>query len=527
MKKSYTLLLWFMSSMLGIAQEVNYSEHIAPIIYEHCTNCHRTGEIGPMPFTNYEEVSAWGGMIEYVTDIRYMPPWKADPSYSNFLGETYLKNEEIQLIKDWVAAGMPQGDPALEPDVPVFPLGSQVGEPDVILSFAQAFEHYGGNEDQYRVFVLPTGFTEDKEIATVELRPGNTKIVHHALFSYDLTGEAQQLDAEDPGYGYDGFGGFGVQGTFTRQLPGYVPGQKPRLYPEGTGQMIPAGADLLVQMHYAPVPFPEIDSSTINIFFKEEPVQRYVQNHIMLPFFGTLENGPFIMPPNEVKTFHGIWEVEEDISLISIAPHMHLLGQSWEVFAVSPIGDTTNLIRINEWDFNWQGGFHFDRFIVLAAGTQVHAFATYDNTENNPFNPSSPPQMVSWGEKTTDEMYYLPFAYVPYMEGDEDVVFEDDVISSTASEVFLVHAEDKLYPVFPNPSSHQIIAGFSLQTGAKIDLEIRDMQGKIVKTIAKQAFYLPGQHKIEINLPELSNGIYVLSLKSKRFAKTEKFVLNH
>jgi hypothetical protein len=135
--------------------------------------------------------------------------------------------------------------------------------------------------------------------------------------------------------------------------------------------------------------------------------------------------------------------------------------------------------------------------------------------------------MVSWGEKTTDEMYYLPFAYVPYMEGDEDVVFEDDVISSTDAEVTLVHAEDKLYPVFPNPSSHQVIAGFSLQTGAKIDLEIRDMQGKIVKTIAQQAFYLPGQHKIEINLPDLSNGIYVLSLKSKRFAKTEKFVVNH
>ncbi len=527
MKKYFTIIFLFGALCSTLAQEVNFSEHIAPIIYENCTNCHRVGEIGPMPFTNYEEVQAWGGMIEYVTDIRYMPPWKADPAYSRFLDERFLSDEQIQLIKDWVADGMPQGDPALEPELPTFPTGSQIGEPDLVLSMAQSYEHQGDNEDEYRVFVLPTGLTEDTDIATIELRPGNTRIVHHALFSYDDTGAAQAMDAEDPGYGYDGFGGFGIQGSFNRQLPGYVPGQKARLYPEGLGQRLPAGSDLLVQMHYAPVPFTETDSSTVNIFFKEEPVQRYVQQHVMLPFFGTLENGPFIMPPDEVKTFHGIWEIEEDISLLSVAPHMHLLGQSWEVYAELPDGDTTHLISIPEWDFNWQGSFYFDRFIVLPEGSRIHAFATYDNTMDNPLNPNNPPELVSWGEKTTDEMYFLPFAYVPYQEGDEDVVFEDDVITSSEGEVLLKFAEDKLYPVYPNPTAERLTIGYVLSQPDHVNLEILDLNGQRIESIQQNQFHLPGQHKAEVDVRHLPDGVYVLSLSSNRFSKTEKFVVNH
>lgn len=526
MKKSFLLVLscLFLLS-IGQAQEVTFSKHIAPIIYNNCTTCHRAGEIGPMALTNYEEVSAWGPMIAYVTGIRYMPPWRADPTFSSFLGERYLTEEEIDLISEWVDAGMPQGNVADEPNLPEFPTGSQVGEPDLVLSFAESFTHQGGNEDEYRVFVLPTNLTEDRVLDAIELRPGNTKIVHHALFTYDTQGRGRDLDAQDETYGYDGFGGFGINDVFDKQFPGYVPGQKARRYPGQIGQLLPAGADILVQMHYAPTPFEESDSSTVNIFFKDGPVERYVENYVMLPFGGTLENGPFVIRPNEVKTFKGVFEVPYDVSVVSIAPHMHLLGQDWEVIAISPQGDTTNLIRVSEWDFNWQGSYNFKRFIPVSEGSEIHAYATYDNTAENPLNPNNPPKFVSWGEKTTDEMYYLPISFVPYQEGDEDIIFEEDQTTSTNNEVTLNFPKNKLYPVFPNPVQDQMTIGFSLAHTTKVSVEILDLSGRVVRRIINDEFHLVGNHQLEADLSDLASGVYLVNLKNKYFSLTEKFAI--
>ena len=211
MKRNTTFLFLTMFGCSILKGQVNFSEHIAPIIYDNCTSCHRQGEVGPMPFTNYEEVSSWGGMIQYVTEIKYMPPWKPNMEYSHFVGERGLTDNEIQLIKDWVAAGTPQGDPNLEPPLPDFPSGSQLGTPDLVLEMSEDYFIEGNNQDDYRVFVLPTGLTEDKEIAAIEFRPGNRRAVHHALIAYDVDGEAAALDAQYPEYGYPSFGSFDVQ----------------------------------------------------------------------------------------------------------------------------------------------------------------------------------------------------------------------------------------------------------------------------------------------------------------------------
>ncbi|MEM1323536.1 MAG: T9SS type A sorting domain-containing protein [Bacteroidota bacterium] len=521
MKKVYLLLL-FTAALSPLVAQVNFSEHIAPIIYKNCTTCHRGGEVGPMPFTNYEEVKNWASMIQYVTEIRYMPPWKPDTEYSSFQGERSLSQQEIDLITEWVSNGSPQGDPSLEPPLPDFPAGSQVGTPDLVLSFSQAYEHQGGNQDNYRVFVLPTGLTEDKALDAIELRPGNSKIVHHALFAYDTSGEGRQLDAQDAEYGYDGFGGFGVDGSFENQFPGYVPGQKARRYPAGLGQMLPANSDLLIQMHYAPIPFPETDSSSVNIFFKKEPVQRYVQNYIMLPFDNILTNGPFVIYPGVKKTFHGVFTIPFDISVISLFPHMHLLGKDWEVYSVSPTGDTTNLISIPDWDFNWQGTYNFKRFIILEAGSKLHAYATYDNTADNPLNPNDPPQFVTWGERTTDEMFYLPISYVPYQAGDEDVVFDDEV-TSTDGGTALVFPENKFYPVYPNPTSENITVGFQLAQPNLITINLFDTKGTLLRQIASSQWYGAGTHQLNMNLPDLATGTYYINIRGDRLNMSEAF----
>ncbi len=506
--------------------QVTFSKDIAPIIYNQCSVCHRPGEIGPMALTNYQEVRNWAPTIKYVTSIRYMPPWKPDPEYSRFIGENFLTDEQIGTIAEWVDNGTPRGDPASEPLLPEFPEGSVLGTPDLVLSFAQSHLHKGDNKDEYRYFVLPTGLTEDRMVKAVELRPGNAKIVHHALFFEDATGQAAMQDAMTPEYGFDGFGGFtgGSQEEILtqKQYPGYVPGQKPRYYPDGLGQVMQAGSDLVIQMHYAPWPNDERDSSTVNIFFADanEVVDREVAAHIMVPFPDVI-NDYFIIAPNAVETFHGRWTVPEDLSFMGLAPHMHLLGQHWEVYLEHTDGSIDPLIHIPEWDFNWQGTFYFERFVVAEKDAVIHAIASYDNTTENPNNPNDPPIFVTWGEGTEDEMYYLPLLYVPYNQGDEDVVFGETTNTNDTN-----HATDRnvIFDIYPNPVEHYVNAAFMIDRGQPLKIEIIAMDGTVVRSLRQNEFFRVGDHIINFKTTELNHGVYMLSVKGLDFAMTKKFI---
>lgn len=511
-----------MTSHLALGQ-VNFSEDIAPIIYNNCTSCHRPGEIAPFSLTNYSEVASWGSMIEYVIQIGYMPPWKPDREYSQFIGESGLTPQEVQLISDWVAAGVPQGDPALEPPLPSFPSGSQLGTPDLVLEMSEDYFIQGNNQDDYRVFVLPSGLTEDKEIAAVEFRPGNKQAVHHALLAYEINGQAAALDAQSAEYGYESFGDFGVptQGSFT----GYTPGIQPIFYPEGIGITLPAGADLLMQIHYAPLPTDESDRSLLNIFFKEpsDTILREVQRARITPF--DLDGGwfSFSIPPDEVKSFHGTKTLTDDISLISIYPHAHYLGTDWEIYAETPTGDTINIIRIADWDFNWQGSYTFDRMKKIPAGAIMHINATYDNTSNNPFNPNNPPQTVRWGEGTADEMYLVGTNFVFYEEGDENIVIGSG--STTSLEEVESQSGSRLFSPFPNPAQDQVIMQYYLDESQSLKLELFDVKGNLIQTLSKEEKHLPGNHRIEFGVASLAAGVYVVRMSNANTVLATKSIV--
>ncbi len=510
MKKIIHLILFGCFAFHASSQEVNFSEHIAPIIYNHCTTCHRQGEVAPFPLTNYTQVKSWAPMIQYVTNIKYMPPWKPDHTYQNYQRENYLTEAEIQKIADWVAKGTPQGNPDLEPPLPIFPTGSQIGTPDLVLSFKEAYVHKGNNQDEYRYFVLPTGLTQAKDLVALEIRPGNKSIVHHALVSSDTTGTARAADARTPAYGYEyGDDNNSTLTALSIQLPGYVPGMQPLVYSNDIAQRMPAGADLKIQMHYAPSPIDQKDSTTINLFFAKRPATRFIKGTIMVPLPSTLVNGPFIILANQVKEFHGIYTFLEDVSLLNITPHMHKLGQWWKVYAVKPNKDTVNLIQINEWDFNWQGTYSFKKPIMLPVGTVVHAFAKYDNTVNNPTNPNNPPKFVSWGERTSDEMYYLPLAWVSYQPGDENIVFENQ---TTATKAEFQSIQNQLYPIAPNPATDKVKIGYTLVVGEKVTLQLYDINGRVIKTIVANQFHLPGLHAAELDVSKQAAGVYIVTL---------------
>ena len=231
-------------------------------------------------------------------------------------------------------------------------------------------------------------------------------------------------------------------------------------------------------------------------------------------------NEPFFILANQEKSFHGEYRVPEDVSLVTIAPHMHLLGKSWEVWMEKPDGERVDLISVPEWDFNWQGSYHFDRYIVAPEGSIIHAVAAYDNTADNPENPNDPPRFVTWGEGTADEMYYLPIGFVTYQEGDEDIVFQ----ANTTSTADIDSDENLIYPITPNPVRDLTLAGFKLERGQSVNVSILDIEGQLVRELRQSEFYNTGEHFINFSTTQLSTGIYFLRITGKDFKLTQKFV---
>lgn len=518
MKKYLLTLLILSFSVSYLSAQVNFSENVASIIYSKCTSCHRPGEIGPMPFTNYQEVSAYASMIGFVTQSGYMPPWKADKDYSRFLDERILTAAEIQTIQDWVSAGAPQGNPALAPPLPNFPSGSQLGTPDLVVSFAQPFVHFGNNQDQYQVFVLPTGLTENKKVKAIEFRPGNASIAHHAIIAMDTTMRGETRDLQDPRYGYSSFGGFGFQPNEDNWY-GWAPGTQSRFFPSNIGKNLWKNSKLLVQMHYAPSNVQVTDSSSINIFFdNNNQVQRNLISYPISPL--NLLNGPFFIPANTTRTFHGRYLVNQTVTLVNVLPHMHLIGKDWEVYAVTPQNDTINIIKIPEWDFNWQGMYFPRNLIKIPAGSYIHAFASYDNTAQNPSNPNNPPQGIGWGENTSDEMYVCYIGFVPYQTGDELLD-----LTVGLNELNVKADGYKLFPAYPNPAKNQIQIGFNLPKAEKVSIRIFSMDGKLVHQPINQVMYKEGFNTQTLELPNLANGNYLIRLETTQFADQCKLTI--
>ena len=497
------LLLVFSFAMIGLqAQPVTFATDVAPLVYSNCTPCHRAGEVGPMPFTNYQQVAQFGSMIAYVTQQRSMPPWKPDRNYSHFIGERGLSAADIQKLQDWVAQGKPRGDSTLEPPAPTFPTGSQLGTPNLVLSMSQTYTIQGNNTDEYRNFVIPSGLLQDRQIAAIEFRPGNGKVVHHALIGFDTTGTARRKDQQYAGYGYPGFGfNADVQGEFT----GYTPGSQVLRYPSGIAKRLPANADIVVQIHYAPSPVSDTDRSSLNIFFAQGTVTRQAITYAANPYDFPNGANSFVIQPNTMPMFRAIRRVPYDISLMSVYPHAHLLGKSWKTYAVTPRNDTIPLIKIDDWDFNWQGSYTFPKFVKIPALSNIIVEATYDNTTNNPLNPSNPPRLVTWGEGTTDEMFLNYLTYVPYVTGDEN--------RALGSKDLGVNSMTLSLKFYPNPVKGRGNIEFYLESSCVVQFQLVDVQGKVVKTFPKEVFSAGIQVK-SLDFSGMAKGMYLLNMET-------------
>lgn len=418
----------------GDSMEVTYYKDVLPILQNRCQSCHRPGEVGPFSLMNYKQAVNWADDIKDYTQSRKMPPWKPQGG-KEFAGERHLSDVENKTLAKWVDNGCPAGDAKQAPPERKFPDGWYLGKPDLILTLEDDFILGPTGKDQFRVFVMPTGLTEDKFVRAVEVRPGNPRIVHHALNFYDTTGSARKLQDEkqtaerktrkpddvDVGPGYSAAMGLGfrasptaAQGGKFGALSGWAPGILPKELPPGVGFYLPKGSDFVIQIHYHRNGKLEKDRTQIGLYFQKGPVDQ--------PMAGMIVPGRFKPDPDakdarkklmgyipagdEHFVARGTITTDKDCVLRTITPHMHLLGKSVKITMTPPGGKTETLIDIPEWDYNWQESYFFKDPVAVKAGTRFDIEAVFDNSAKNPNNPTSPPANVYFGEQTTNEMLF-------------------------------------------------------------------------------------------------------------------------
>jgi thiol-disulfide isomerase/thioredoxin len=399
--RSLSLVILFLPAARAWGDgEITYNKHVAPILWKHCAECHRPGQVGPFSLLTYKDAARRAKFIQEVTARREMPPWKPEPGHGDFHDERRLSDAELKTLAEWARTGAREGDPRDLPPAPAFPKKDEwrLGQPDLVLKMSRPFAVPATGPDMYRCFVIPTGVTEGKFVSAVEFRPGNTRVVHHALFFLDHRGQARRMEKEGPGAGYAVFGGLG--GVIpTGDLGTWTPGQKPRFLPEQVGMYMPKGSDLVMQIHYHPTGKAETDQSTLAVYFSKK--QTGVKGIMSFP----LVNFNLRIPAGAARhRMAAQFTLPVNADLVAVQPHMHNLGKEIRIAAVFPGGERKSLIWIKDWSFNWQDRYLYKEFIRLPKGTRLECEAFYDNSAANPLNPHQPPKEVRWGEGTTEEM---------------------------------------------------------------------------------------------------------------------------
>jgi hypothetical protein len=431
-----------------IPDTVTFNQHVGAIVFTNCTPCHRKGQSGPFELTDYEQVKRKAAQIKFVTQTRYMPPWPADPNFSHFVGERILSNEQLALIKKWVEQGCQEGEQFSKPVLPYFYEGSFFGKPDLIVEALKPIPIKGNGTDVFMIVKFPYELSKDTLVDFIEFVPHNKKLVHHVnghTLSYDASRPNNYLDGEafytDINGSYDEvFKKMNLPyadqkepqlPTLTPNTIYYLPGYTPPVYPKKIGgyRLSKKGVFLLKSIHYGASTRDTVDSSYINVFYRKERIERPIAETQMGTFGISPIEPELIIPANTIKTFHTQYKVPNTISILSVNPHMHLIGKSFVAYAINPNGDTLPLIRIQKWDFRWQYYYTYKHPVKIEAGSTIHVYGTFDNTPANPFNPYSPPKTITQGNgiesmKTTDEMFQFIFTYLPYKTGDETIRLE-------------------------------------------------------------------------------------------------------
>ena len=393
---------------------VTFNKDVLPVLQKNCQSCHRPGEAAPMSFITYRSTRPWAKAIKEAVRSKRMPPWFADPSHGKWANDRTLSDADKATLTSWADSGAAEGSPKDAPMPVKFVDGWNIGTPDMLLEMPVDYEVPADGTIEYTYFVIPTGFTEDKWVQLSEIRPGNRQVVHHVIAFIRPPNSKWLADAK-VGEAFvpkkaqsDGAGGQrrdegGMGGN--EWLTGYAPGTIPDVLKPGQGRLIKAGSDIVLQMHYTTNGKAAIDRTKVGIIFAKEPPKERV-------FTLAVTTNKFAIPANAAShRVDASLTIQADTKMVSLLPHMHLRGKSFEYRAVYPTGETQVLLSVPRYDFNWQLSYLPEKPIMLPKGTKLEATAHYDNSANNPANPN-PNIEVRYGDQSWEEMMFGFFEVV-------------------------------------------------------------------------------------------------------------------
>jgi hypothetical protein len=412
-------------------KQATFNKDVLPVLQKNCQNCHRPGEVAPMSFLTYQDARPWAKAIKGAVLTKKMPPWFADAKYGHFANELRLTDAEINMLANWADNGAPEGDAKDKPAPVKFYEGWNI-RPDVVLEMSKAYEIPASGTVEYTYVVIPTGFTKDTWVTASEVRPGNRKVVHHVIAFVRPAGsgfmknlkpgeffvpraperdengaEIRKAPREGQRANNAGGGNAGAEG-FGDFLAGYAPGLEAQRYDlavPGTAKLVPAGADVILQLHYTTNGKPATDLTKVGLTITDQaPKYRYVTANAATQ---ALE-----IPPNEANyESHSSTTFKEPAQLVWLMPHMHVRGKDFIYKAVYPTGETETLLNVPHFDFNWQLGYDVAKPLLMPKGTRIECTAHHDNSANNKYNPN-PNATVRWGDQTWEEMMIGWFAVV-------------------------------------------------------------------------------------------------------------------
>ena len=387
-----------------VTSGVTYNKDVLPILQNRCQACHRPGEIGPMPFLTYKETRPWAKAIREAVSSTKMPPWFADPKYGHFANDRSMSRKEIETISAWVDSGVPEGNPKDRPAAREFIDGWAMDKPDAVYQIPTAFPVPASGTVEYQYIVVPTNLTEDKWVRMTEARPTNRAVVHHVVVyirepnSKWLRGEATPgVPFVPPAKTADGKPRSDIGGGGSDILTIYTPGNSPDVWRPGLAKLIKAGSDLVFQLHYTANGKAGEDQSRVGVVFaKEPPAER-----VMTLGLGT---DKFAIPPGDPNyRVPFTATLPNSSTLLSFFPHMHLRGKAFEYKVTQPGGEQETLLKIDNYNFNWQLTYRLENPLLLQEGAKIEVAGYFDNSPNNPYNPD-PKATVKFGEQSWEEM---------------------------------------------------------------------------------------------------------------------------
>ncbi|HEV1288192.1 MAG TPA: cytochrome c [Bryobacteraceae bacterium] len=395
-------------SLATSAAAVTFNRDVLPILEKKCQSCHRPGEVAPMSLLTYETSRPWAKAIKSAVLTKKMPPWSADPRYGHFVNDPTLTAEEVRILAEWADSGAPEGNAVDAREPSKWPDGWAI-QPDVVLSLPHPIPVPAKGALEVMDIPIPSGFTKDTWVTSIEIRPGDRSVVHHAdVFivphrkdvkygvpefepkARDADGvQIEKMEKEKPKRGLLGLDAI------------YVPGAPPDDYRlHGAAKLVPAGSDFIIQMHYTPNGTATTDQTRVGFTIaKEKPARQLVTIVPTAP----RDAAHFHIPAGDPN-----WEARaevvflQDADLVWFLPHMHLRGKDMTYQLIYPSGVSVTVLSV-KYDFNWQLAYDVKTPIAVPKGTRLQAVAHYDNSANNRFNPD-PSKEVWWGDQTMEEM---------------------------------------------------------------------------------------------------------------------------